>query len=40
MNVNNNNTENDVKAEDGEIIDNVHHKYIGNEYKNLLSSLD
>ena len=39
MNVNNNNGK-DVKAEDGEIIDDVHHKYIGNEYKSLLLSLD
>ena len=40
MNVNNNNGKDDVKAEDGGIIDDVHHKYIGNEYKSLLSSLD
>ena len=41
INVNNNNRENDVKAEvgvkteDGAIICNLHHKYIGDKYKSL-----
>ena len=35
MTVNNSNRDDDVQAEDGEIIDDMHHRYIDNEYKNL-----
>ena len=45
INVINNNREDDVKVEDGfktedgEIIGNVHHEYIGDEYKNSIDNI-
>ena len=39
INVNNKNGEDGVKTEDGEIIDDVHHKHIGYEYKNVIFKL-
>ena len=40
INVINNNRENGVKTEDGEIIDNVNHVYIDNECKDLIKDLN
>ena len=42
--VNNNNrkddvTEDGVKKEDGEIIDNVSHRYIGDDYENMINNI-
>ena len=45
INVINNNSEdgvqveNGVKTEDGDITDNVHHKYFVDEYKNLINNI-
>ena len=39
INVVKNKTEDDVKAADSEIIDNVHHRYFGDEYKNLIANI-
>ena len=39
INVVNNKREDDVKAEDGEIIHNVRHRYFGDEYKNLIANI-
>ena len=39
INVVNNKREDDVKAEDGEIIHNVRHRYFGDEYKNLIVNI-
>ena len=37
--INYNREEDDAKAEDSEIIDNVHHRHIVDEYRNLISSV-
>ena len=33
------NGEDGVKTEDNEIVDDVHHKYIGYEYKNVIANV-
>ena len=38
INVINKNGEDSVKTEDNEIVDDVHHKYIGYEYKNVIAN--
>ena len=38
-NVINNNRKNDVKTKDGEIIENVRHNYIADEYKDLINNI-
>ena len=38
INVINKNGEDGVKTEDNEIVDDVHHKYIGYEYKNVIAN--
>ena len=37
--INYNREEYDAKAENGEIIDNVHHRHIGDECQNLIGSI-
>ena len=37
--INYNREEDDAKAEDSEIIDNVHHRHIVDEYRNLIGSV-
>ena len=39
INVINKNGEDSVKTEDNEIVDDVHHKYIGYEYKNVIANV-
>ena len=39
INVINKNGEDGVKTEDNEIVDDVHHKYIGYEYKNVIANV-
>ena len=39
INVINKNGEDSVKTEDNEIVDDVHHKYIGYEYKNIIANV-
>ena len=39
INVINKNGEDGVKTEGNEIVDDVHHKYIGYEYKNVIANV-